>query len=72
MINSDTIFNYIQETNDMIEHLKYINKTLENKINKINDIVDKNTYIDFKNITKYIDEDGIKKIKEVSYGTNHI
>ena len=72
MINSDNIFNYIQETNDMIEHLLYINKKLKNKIKIINKTIDENTYIDFKNITKYIDENGIKKIKEVSYGTDNI
>ena len=39
IIDADKIYNYIQETNDMIEHLLY-------KLDLIKKIIDDNTYID--------------------------
>lgn len=58
IIDADKLYDYIQETNDMIEHLLY-------KLNLIKKIVEENTYIDLETKEKYIDKKGIKKIKEV-------
>ena len=57
-IDADKLYNYIQETNDMIEHLLY-------KLDLIKQIIDENTYIDLETKEKYIDKKGINKLKEV-------
>lgn len=57
MINIDEtkLYNYIQENNDMIEHLLY-------KLNKIKQVIDENTYFDLETHKKYVD---LEKLKEV-------
>lgn len=58
VINANKLYNYIQETNDMIEHLLY-------KLDLIKKIIDDNTYIDLETKEKYIDKKGINKIKKI-------
>ena len=57
-IDTDKVYNYIQETNDMIEHLLY-------KLDLIKQIIKENTYIDLETKEKYIDKKGIKKLQEM-------
>ena len=54
-LDTNKLYEYIKEQNEMIEHLKY-------RLNKIKQVVDDNTYIDLETNKKFID---VIKIKEV-------
>lgn len=54
-VNTNKLYNYIKENNDMIEHLLY-------KLNKIKETIENNTYFDLETNKKYVD---LEKLKEV-------
>lgn len=55
VLNTNKLYEYVKEKDEMIEHLKY-------KLNKIKEAVENNTFIDLETNKKFIDADKIKEV----------